>query len=289
MLLNTTSMIIVPIFLSQLAVVSLYAPFGRERYYGELLRRHPIKAYPLLYPSGTAHWDFQRRVLRLLHLPIALGGFLALAYALINSASNETLSDLLVGCLLIQLLPWFLAIYWDLREERAFKFVPRPNVREAELTPRKLKSLISPWAIVLAVGLYLITAGMAMYAAFDEPQAWGQFSSMAIASAVLLGLIYWYFHKFMRTARNDPYELNDEYWAKARRSMRLIVLAVASASIVNLAGLIAHTANWPLEYDLYGRLIVSLLMQVVLIIENRWLWHQLDDKDFSVYRVTSNQ
>lgn len=180
-------------------------------------------------------------------------------------------------------------MYWDIRGARAFKAAPRPSIRKTTLVPRKLDSLISPWAIYLVVVLYLCNTGLALYAGFSDPALRGRVGGVVLSAFVMLGLIYWHFRKFMRTARDDAYESNDDFWARGRRTMRVFVSAVALAGIINFVGLTTHLISGQQDNHLLGGIIVSVLLQAVLIIELRWMWYQLKHKDYSVYRLTSNE
>ncbi len=277
------------VFLSQILVISIYAPNRRDRFYGELLRRHPPREYPHLYPGGTQHWERRGTILKLLHYPIAVGGLLLLGYGLADPASAAEMSELLLFYVLVQILPWFLSMYWDARGTRDFRAMERPSSRSASLVVRKLDALVAPWAIYLIVLVYVCVAVVAVYGALSQALEWGQVGGVMIYTCLLLVLVYWHYHKLLRSPRDDPYESDGDYWTGARRTMRVFMSAVALAGVILLVTLVLQMVDGPPGSDIGGAIVASIILQLVFIIENRWLWSQLERKDYSVYRLAGNE
>jgi hypothetical protein len=89
--------------------------------------------------------------------------------------------------------------------------------------------------------------------------------------------------------RDDADESDDDFWRRAKRTTRLFVGAVALGGVLTFTALLAHLTSGSVDENMIGSLIVSGQMQLVLIIEMQSLWHQLDSKDFSVYRLPCSE
>ncbi|MDP6376682.1 MAG: hypothetical protein QF921_16185 [Pseudomonadales bacterium] len=165
--------------------------------------------------------------------------------------------------------------------------MPKPVARSAELIPRTLHALMPPWALVLVVGLYIANVSLAFYIGSGDPVFRERLASLVLTSILMLGLMFWNICKFMRTSRGDPFEADDDFWAYARRWTWLFVCAVGFAGCLNLIGLVTRNTIRPIQDETFSPLAVSLLLlliQMIFIMEMRWLRSRPDRKNYNMYR-----
>ena len=153
---SATTALVTPVFAAQIMVLSIWAPFQLHEAYSRLKHQYPPSDYPRLYPVAPLTNERFTSMLLVVRLVIVLASMTLFAVELFAGRGPHTLARTLVWSLLAQSVPALMRLPWQLALARAFRAMPPPPVRSAELRPTRLTEFVP---------LPLIAAGMAAAAA----------------------------------------------------------------------------------------------------------------------------
>ncbi len=276
------------IFASQILVLSFLTPIRRNFLYARMFTRYPPQQYPRLYPVPRERIERIQSFFKPLHVVIGCAAAVTLVLGLIQGIAAPRLAYWMFLCMLAQMLPLYLALPWSIKWAKAFRAMPPPSVRSAELRPWRVLDYVSP----LRIGLGISGAGLALVcsllAYLHRPQLLTTILALAVISGMLLlRMIYVLFSAtgFGRL-RADPYlSPADTFRVRQMRFRGLygagaVFGALFSVELLYLAQLI----RFDVVYLLIGLSVLFQLLAIGLVsAQNR----DLQTRDFSVYRDDS--
>jgi hypothetical protein len=278
--------LIVCVFASQILVLSFFTPRRRNHFYSLMFTRYPPQEYPRLYPVTPERIQRIQSFFKPLHVVFGSGAAVALGVGLVRGLAAPELARWMFFCLLVQILPLYLALPWSIKWTKAYRAMPPPSVRSAELRPWRIVDFVSPRLI----GLGLLGAGLALVccvvAYLHRPQALIMILWCAGFSGwLLLRMIYVLFRP-MSFGRLDPYMSTTDTFRARQRRFRFQFSAGAVLggffSLIVLYG--AQLIGFDQVYLLVGSSIVFQLLGIVLVLAQG---RDLATRDFSVYRAES--
>jgi hypothetical protein len=283
---NFQVFLIAIVFASQIIVLSFYAPFRWLRGYALLFTRYPPENYPRLYPVPKEQIERRLAIFRRMHLAIGVGAAVTLVAALIYAESPRQVVGLMSVSLLAQiLLPIYIALPLAHRIWKAFRAMPPPNARSAELRQWRITDFVSP----LWIGLGLAGPALALTCAavvyLNWPNTLGVFPTGVVSAAYLLVMVYTLSGRgaFVRA---DPYmSQEDTFRVRQRRNRHLFVGAAGFGAFGTF--LLLYNAQLIRFDGVYMQMAFCVLLQIVvvqLVSQQDW---DLDTRDFSVYRADS--
>lgn len=275
--------LIVCVFASQILVLSFVTPRRRNQLYSLMFTRYPPQEYPRLYPVTPERIQRIQSFFKPLHVVFGIGAAVTLGTGLVRGIAAPELARWMLICLLVQILPLYLALPWSIKWTKAYRAMPPPSVRSAELRPWRIVDFVSP----LRIGLGLLGAELALVCAvlayLHRPQVlivilW----CAGFSGWLLLRMIYVLFRP-MRFGRLDPYmSTTDTFRARQRRFRFLFSAGTILGGFFSLIVLYdAQLIRFDRVYLLVGISIVFQLIGIALVLAQS---RDLRTRDFSVYR-----
>jgi hypothetical protein len=224
-----------------------------------------------------------------LHLAVGGAAIATLIVSLIHGADPVTLARRMFCCLLFQILPLYISIFWAVKVAKAFRAMPPPKVRSADLRTWRLVDFVSPLWIGLGLAAQVIALICAVVTYLHRPEAYLMpvFCSV-ISGAWLLRMIY---VSLGRAAfvRADPYMSTADTFHYRQRRFRALFRGGAALGGV-YAFLLLHQAKLiGLDFDsAYIFVSFSVAMQLLWFGLVSAQGRDLKTRDFSVYRADSS-
>ncbi|MGH8218205.1 MAG: hypothetical protein ACREUT_06530 [Steroidobacteraceae bacterium] len=280
---NYQILLIAVVFASQIIVLSLYTPLSWQRYRTFLFKLYPREEYPRLYPLPREQMERKFALFRALHLSIGVGAALTLVCDLIYGPTARSLNLLMGICFFVQLLPGCVAVPLEDRIKQAFRAMPPPCPRSAELRKWRATDFVSPlWIGLGSTPLALaLTSALVLY--LYRPGTLGVFPAGFLSAAALLVLCNRLFGN-AGLNRADPYmSMTDTFRVRQRNYRRHLGISAGFGAYLTFmllqnAGLVRIDA----AYMGVGFSVFFQLQAVVLV---SWLNRSLGTRDFSVYRA----
>ena len=272
------------VFLSQVLVVSLYAPTLVRRRVHALLATRPPAEYPKLYPVPVATIERMLRLYRILNGGVAVLGLALAAWFYTIDGKMSATSYAIYTC--FQVAPVLLWGHWEKRYFQRMRAAAPNSIRRAELKPRRLRDFVSPTLLGLAVTTYLgATASLVFLSAASIPEP--QLTSTFLFTAMTIGNLFaavasvW----MLRGRKLDPHQTLDDRTRRLRAGWRamfatiiLINAYVALQSLLHGFGLFGYVG-----------FAASLLTQFFAVAAGKASVAALDQEDFEVYRANTNR
>jgi hypothetical protein len=286
MVADIQTVLIAIVFASQILVLSFLTPRLRNHFYARMFTRYPPQEYPRLYPVPPERIRRIQSCFKPLHWTLGLGAAVTLGVGLIRDMAAPDLARWMFYCLLLQILPLYLALPWSIKWAKAYRAMPPPSVRSAELRPWRMVDFVSP----LRIGLGLFGLGLSLVCAMaafrHRPQVlilclW----CASFSSLLLLRMIYVLFRP-TGVGRPDPYmSATDIFGARQRRFRAQFAFGAVFGGIFSALVLYAaQLIRLDQAYLLVGISIVFQLLGIALVSAQR---RDLQTRDFSVYRGES--
>jgi hypothetical protein len=196
-------------------------------------------------------------------------------------------------CLLFQILPLYISIFWAVKVAKAFRAMPPPQVRSADFRTWRLVDFVSPFWIALGLGAQVIalTCALAAYLHRREALFMVMFCS-TISGAWLLRMIYVVLGRaaFMRA---DPYMSTADTFRYRQRRFRSLFRGGAVLGGVYAFLLLYQAKYIGLDFDpAYVQFVSFVSCSVVMqLVWFRLVFAQgrdLETRDYSVYRGDSD-
>ena len=219
---------------------------------------------------------------------IGCAAAVTLVLGLIKGIAAPRLAYWMFLCMLAQMLPLYLALPWSIKWAKAFRAMPPPSVRCAELRPWRVLDYVSP----LRIGLGIFAAGLALIcsvlAYLHRPQLLALILALAVFSATLLSrMIYVLFSAtgFGRL-RADPYmSPADTFRVRQMRFRGLYGAGAVFGALFSVELLYsAQLLRFDVVYLLIGISVLFQLFAMALVLAQS---RDLQTRDFSVYREDS--
>lgn len=183
----------------------------------------------------------------------------------------------------MQILPLYIALPWSIKWAKAYRAMPPPSVRCAELRPWRIVDFVSP----LRIGLGLFGSALALLCAvvayLHRPQVLLMSVWCASCGALLLVRMIYVIFRPLSFARLDPYmSATDTFRARQRRFRTQFRFGAVFGGFFALIALYAaQLLRFEPVYLLVG---ISILFQLIGIALVSAQARDLETRDFSVYR-----
>ena len=284
---NYQALLIAGVFASQIAVLSFFVPMRWQQYHALLFRRYPREEYPRLHPLPREDVERKLALFRPMHLVIGAGAILTLAAAVIYADNPQALAGFMMICLLVQLLPLYIALPLAIRMEQASRSMPPPSPRSVELRKWRATDFVSPLLIGLGLAAATLAVACAVAVYLYRPNTLGLlingFGSGGMLVAMILALLR---IGNVAVSRADPYMSDADTFRVRQRNYRALFVggagfgAYSTFMLLHNAGLVTFEgpyllAGFSVLFQLQGLAVVSR--------QNR----DLNTRGFSDYRVDS--
>jgi hypothetical protein len=276
------------VILSQILVVSLYAPSIVAHRVRALLATRPPAEYPKLYPVPVATIERTLRLYRILNAGIAVLGLalLAAAWAFGYFGSDRDSATPYAIYTMLQVVPVLLWGRWEKRYFQRMSAGTRNSIRRAELKPRRLFDFVSPTQLGLVVTTYVGAAVSLVFmtaAPIPEPRLTSAFMFTVITIANLFfasGLVW------VRTPkRSDPHQSHGD---RARAIRAVYQAAVATIILIN-AYVALQSVLTSFDVMQYAGFAASLLTQFFVLAAAKASVLVLNQEDFEVYKADATR
>jgi len=270
-------------FAAQILTISFIVPARFRRHSALLFERYPPAEFPRLYPISLERLQREIAILRVLYLLVGIGGLVVLAKHLLYHDDAIELGRVMIWYLLVQYIPVFLRLSLGIRMARAFRAMPPPSVRSADLREWRAVDFIPP----VGIGLGLLGSVSALACTgFVYAQSFVSVGFVMVSALfngwLLFRMLYVLFMP-VTFGRSDPYMSQaDVFRARQRRFRALfrggsLLGAYFSFMLLYEAGVV--------RFDLaYLCVLVSVICQALFFVAAWRMFCALENRDYSVYR-----
>lgn len=274
------------LFASQILVLSFLAPRFTRQYYARMFDRFPAEEYPRLYPLSRRQSEKRLRLVKGLHFLVGSAAVVTLFVSLIHGASSLELTRRMFCCLLFQIVPTYISIFWTVKLAKALRTMPPPSVRSAELRSWRLVDFVPPLWIGLGIAAQVLALCCALIAYLHSRQALLMAVFCAIISAAWLARMIYLCLGQSAFVRPDPYMSAADTFRVRQRRFRVLFQGATAVGVV-YAFLLLYQArlvglNFNQAYTFVGASIVMQLLWLGLAAAQS---RELQTRDFSVYRA----
>lgn len=279
--------LIVAVFVSQVLVLSFICPERMYRAWLAVREKYPPQEFMRLYPIPPERIAQQTTALRIMHRVIGVAAAMALIIALFTARSTYQLALVMLGVCAVQLLPPLLRLPLQLKMARAFRSMPAPSVRSAELRTLRVTDFLSPVWIALGLGLTALSLACAVYFHLLNPSRGFALNAMGFAiNAWLLGRMLYMLLGPRTMARPDPYMSADDL--SRARQMRMRMPFIAGIFLGAYFIFMELYAAQLLQFD-YLHVVagVSLLCQLLFLRVTHVTLRNLAMRDLAPYRAAA--
>jgi hypothetical protein len=281
------TMLIAVAFVSQLLVMSFVVPRSFRRSFAELLRRCPPERYPSLYPLAVKRMQRLNRSLNIVNVAAAAAGAIALLWGLWQRIPPGELAIRLIWTSVGQTIPAMLRLPWQIRMMRAYRDLPAPPQRSAELRAMHITDFVPPALIASGLCITILAVAGALLLLYRGAAPGVQQPIVMLVIMVGMGMLILIRMLYVVLSgaplpRPDPYMSTDDLF-RARRVRFRMLFGGATALGLYFSGLQAYVAlNAPFPM-LYLYVAISLLMQLLFLRSARYARRTLAMRDLEVY------
>jgi hypothetical protein len=272
------------VLLSQVVVVSLYAPTPVRRRVHTLLATRPPAEYPKLYPVSVGTIERTLHLYRILNVGIAVLG-LALA-SWLYTIHGEMSASVYAIYTCIQVAPVMLWTHWERRYFERMSAAAPSTIRRAELKPRRVRDFVSPALLGLAVATHLAATASLVFlrkAPIPEPllSSTLSFTVMTVANLFAAVMSVW----MLRGRKLDPHQTHEDRTRKLRAGWRAMFTTIILLNAYVAVQSLLHGFGL---FDYVG-FAASVLIQFFAVASGKASVAALDQEDFEVYRANTNR
>ena len=277
------SVLIAATFATQIFLLAFYLPRRRRLKLEWLFTRYPQAEYPRLYPVSPGRMAATLLLLQSIQRLVGVAAVLVLALGFVYANSTLEYGRWMIWTLIAQLVPASLAIPWEVKMARAFRAMPPPAVRSAELRPWRTVDFVSPFLIGLALTGSVLAIGCAPIAWSQQPRPLNVIVPCAGASLAMLIWMVYVLLGPITFQRTDPYMAEGDTFRARQRRFKKLFLAAAFMGFYGafMQLYAAHLVRFDLVYICIG---VSVLVQLIALWSVSTHLHDVERRDFSVYR-----
>jgi hypothetical protein len=270
-------------FASQIVVLSFYTPLSWQHYHAFLFKRYPREEYPRLHPLPRKELERKFALFRPMHFAIGIGAALTLVGGLIYADSPRSLASLMQMCLLVQLLPLYIALPLAVRLKRAFRAMPPPSPRSVELRKWRVTDFVAPLWIGLGIAGQVLALGSAILVYRSQPGTLGIFPTWIFSGGMLLAMSC-VLSGYVPLTRADPYMSPADTFRVRQRTYRSLFGCGAVFGAWKTFVLLYNVGfvHFDVAYLFVGFSVIFQLSGIVLVSR---LSRDLRTRDFSVYRA----
>jgi hypothetical protein len=288
-------LLLVGLFVAQVAMTSFYSPWEIGRYYRQLVDKYPPAEYPRLYPESPDALEGKQTILRRLNALIGAVGLLAILASLLfwkKDMANQGLRDFLHPLFVIstycgiQVVPALIYARWRRLAAKRLREMGAPTRRSATLRRLKITDYISPALVLFGLAS---TATAFILSAYWLASGMGPRDVMimvTVASALFLSLML---HRVLwapQFKRTDPFMSQDDLFRQRNRRMRALFRACGICALLFLFIAAARVGVFGFDINLSFVFAIPCLLFIAQALSlPRSLARMLEQRDFSVYRA----
>lgn len=282
---SASTFLVTTVFATQILVLSVLVPYQFRRACSRLKERYPAREYPRLYPVGPAEVVRFNAILAVVRLVIVLTGTTLFGVDLVEGRDPADLAHTMLCVLLAQTVPAFVRLRWELRMARAFRTLPAPPVRSAELRPSRLSDFVPLPLVVagLAGVLVSLVSAIALYGT--------HLARLRIAAVIVLAYSGWTSVRMLialkapgSTPRPDPYMTDADVFRARRLWLRNLFVGAAVVGAVLAVILLFLAGRLPVDFVAI-QIGASILSQLGYLGYAQAVLRTLAVRDASVYRA----
>lgn len=272
------------IFALQIFVLSFLTPQRRHHFWALMFSRYPPQEYPRLYPVPRERIQRRLAFFRPMHKIIGAGAAIALLVGLIRHVPAWQLASWMILSMIVQILPLYIGMPWSIKLMRAYRAMPPPSVRSAQLRPWGITDFVSPLLMCLGLLGAGISIACSVVAYMHRPHSLVMILlSLAMNGMLLIRMLRLAFGP-VPVVRLDPYMSDADTFrlrqARFRTAFRVGVILGPYFGLMQLYT--AHLVRFDLAWLAIG---VSILFQLFGLGLMSAQGRDLQTRDFSVYRA----
>jgi hypothetical protein len=279
------TLLVTIVFAAQLLVLSVLVPYLFHKAYSRLKETYPPAAYPRLYPVAPGDVERFNTILMAVRLVVVVASTTKFAVDLVEGHGPAALAQTMIWILLAQAVPALVRLPWQLRMARAFRAMPAPSVRSAELRRSRLSDFVpSPLiaAGIAGAGVSMVGA-IALYTTDPDQSRLMTLYVLAVSGWLLLRMLL-----ALRAPgsipRPDPYMTDADVFRARRQRLRMLFMLAAVVGVALTKRLLFITGRLPV--DIIAICVgCSILCQLVYLGTARVVLRTLKVRDASVYRA----
>ena len=292
MTLNFQTFLLAALFASQIIVLSFYAPQRWRRYHALMFTQYPPEQYPRLYSVPKEQIERKLATFRATHLAIGFGAVVVFVAALLFARSPHWFAIYMGETAIVQFaVPLYLiAMPLGIRISKAFRAMPPPSPRSAELRRWRVTDFVSPWWIGLGLGLQTLGLACAalVYFYWLNAHTVGPLVVTTVISGVMLWLMIHTLISPQGSARPDPYMSGGDTFRVRQLRCRMRFAGGASWGVLQTLFLLYNAQLIRPDFDLgYGYVFMSVMLQLCALVLVSNEDRDFGTRDFSVYRTDS--
>lgn len=282
---SAPTLLVTTVFAAQILVLSVLVPYQFHRAYTTRKKRYPPSAYPRLYPVAPGEDERFNAILAVLRLVVVVASAARFAVDLVEDRGPAALARTMILVALAQAVPGLLWLAWQRRLARAFRAMPAPSVRSAELRPSRLTEFV-PFPLIaagIAGSAISLVSAIALYRT-DPDHSW-------LISLYVLAVSGWLLLRMLMALRApasmprpDPYMTDADVFRARRQRLRALFAYSAVAGAAFTLVLLFRAGKLPVDIVTMS-IGSSILAQVIIFSAARVVLQRLAVRDASVYRA----
>ncbi len=289
---NASTILVAIVFAAQIVVLSIVIPYLFHRASADLRRRFPPETHARLYPVPPGELRRYNRAIAVVRAVIVVVGVLLLVEGLIAHEGPVTLARTMLWIFMAQTVPAFLRLPQELRMVRAFRQMPAPSVRSADLRRLRVTDFVSPVTVVL--GFAANVAAMLTAVALSQMPAMHVGNRvlwyLIIVSGIVLARMLYVTLTPMSIRRPDPYMSHEDVFNARRLRMRLLFVGGTCVGAFLTFSQLYRIGIETLQLNIVGFIVgTSLLCQLGYLLLVRAIVRAIGARDGSVYRLDAAQ
>ena len=277
------TMVIAVVFASQIAVLSFFTPYRRRKIHALMTMSYPPSEYPRLYPVAKERMNRMLAFFKPVHFAIGVGSIVTLFAGLAFAESPEQFGRWMFYCLTLQVLPMYVSLPWAIKVQRAFRAMPPPSVRSAELRQWRVNDFVSPFWITLGLVGQALALTCTAVAYIHQPDTLRLVIFSSLVSVLLLLRMSYVLLGPAPLMRPDPYMAPADTFRLRQRRFKMLFRggAVMGAYIALMLLYSAQLLHFDFGFIWAGVSIVFQLLGLALVSAQG---RDLNTRDFTVYR-----
>jgi len=282
---SAPTVLVTTVFAAQILVLSVLVPYQFHKAYSRLKERYPPSAYPRLYPVAPGKGQRFNAILLVVRLLIVTASTAIFAVDLVEGHGPVALARTMICVTLAQAVPALVWLIWQQRMARAFRAMPAPPVRSAELRPSRLTDFVPLPVIAAGIAGPVVSLVSAIALYRTDPD---QLRVIALYVLVVSGWLVLRMLMALRAPgsmpRPDPYMTDADVFRARRQRLRVLFVVSAVMGVAFTLILLFQAGRLPVDIVAIS-IGCSILYQLVLLGTTRVVLRRLAVRDASVYRA----
>lgn len=289
---NASTALVAIVFAAQIGVLSIIAPYLFRRAYLDLRKRFPPETHARLYPVSPGELRGYRAAVAVVRAVIVVAGVALLIQGLVTREDPVRFARTMIWVFMAQTVPAFMRFPGELRVIRAFRSMPAPAIRSADLRRLRVTDFVSP--LVLVLGFAANAAAILTAVALSRMPAVhvsnALVSYIITVSGVVLARMVYVASMPISMPRPDPYMADPDVFKTRRLRLRMLFVGGALLGAFLTVAQLYRIGIGTLHLNIVGFCIgTSLVCQLGYLVIVRAVVRALAERDGSVYRLDAAQ